>query len=459
MLDHEIFIKAYENHEFNFCGINWWPLIKIQVSYQIHLKNANLFKISDVSKPFNEIDTHTTLKDNLRFYIQNFKKPKSVKTLIVTDSSNAHSSATEKSICSHPYTDPFIYYFQKLKIEHIVFDYKKEQCLLNYDLKVLKKIYLKQVKNNFSKDDTIKLQLVELCDFLLQNYGDDFKLYNYLVQNIINNQTEFLMFYFVLKRVDVKNILLYCYYNNTMMSIIRAANLLKIQTIEYQHSQVTSNHFAYSSWKALKEKSKIFFPSKVWVWRQNDAEYLEKNFVSAKKNNYVVGGNLFLSLLKIKKSKKEDGKTRILVTLQGQGLPDYIIEYLDNNPNLILYLRIHPRYFQDKEICEKLKSKYTAQIEIEDANSLTLHELFNFVDYHLTNFSGAAIEAEYYDLTNIIYGDKGYISYENEIKSGKYLFIECQDDLDKIVKQGLKHKSDSKEEKKDIHKLILENFN
>lgn len=458
-LNQENFIKKFENHEFFFYGINWWPLIKVQVAYQLHLKDIGIFKLNDSSKCFSEVVTKITLGDGLKFYRETFKRNKSIKNIIVTDSNNKINFAPNSKVLINPYTDPFIDYFEKLNINYSVFDYKKENFFLGFNIKKLKKVYLERVKNQFNKNSEIKFKLKEFCDFLSQQYGKDFNLYNHLVQNIITNQAEYFTYFNILKKSDVKNILLYCYYNNTMMSIIRAANKLNIVTVEYQHSQVTSNHFAYSSWKAMQTNETNFFPSKIWTWRQSDAEYLERQFQDVKKIDYIIGGNLSLELSKKTEVIKTDSLIKVLVTLQGTGLPDFVINCLDKYPHVVLYLRLHPRYSQDKEVCEMLKLKYKEQIEIDKANSLTLYELFSFADYHLTNFSGCAIEAEYFDVTNIIYGDRGYLAYENEIKNKKYLFINDQDDLDFIFDQKIKYKANSRMKKKDICKLITENFN
>ncbi|WP_026727818.1 hypothetical protein [Flavobacterium denitrificans] len=458
MLNQENFIKEFENHEFLFYDINWWPLIKVQVAYQLHLKNSGIFKINNSAKCFCEIAIKITLKDRLKFYRQSFKRNKTIKNVIVTDSSQKINSVYGSMDLINPYTDPFIDYFEKLKIDYCIFDLKKENFFLGYDINILKKIYLDKVKNEFNKNSEIKFKLKQFCEFLTHEYGKDFNLYNHLVQNIITNQTEYFVYFNVLRKNNVKNILLYCYYNNTMMSIIRASNKLNVTTLEYQHSQVTANHFAYSSWRSIQGSGKDFFPSKIWAWRQSDAAYLERQFQDVKKIDYIIGGNLSLELSKKIELHKTDSRIKVLVTLQGTGLPDYVINCLDRHPHLVLYLRLHPRYFQDKEICEMLKLKYKEQIEIDKANSLTLYELFSIADYHLTNFSGCAIEAEYFDLTNIIYGERGYLAYENEIKLKKYLFVNNQDDLDFIFNQKIKYKGNSRVEKKDISKLIKENF-
>lgn len=458
MLNHDLFIEEFENHDFIFCDTNWWPLIKVQVAYQLQLKNAGTYKAFDNRLGLIKKSTKQIIKDELCFYLQLIKKTKENKNLIVTDN---HKTSVDNSVeipNVNPYTAPFVYYFEKLKIEYATFNATTDNELFGFDLEFLKGYFFRKINFEFHKNLNIQNQLYELDIFLIRSYGKDFKLYDYLVNNIINNQVNYEIFKLIFKKAKIKNILLYCYYNNTMMSIIRAANKLNIVTIEYQHSQVTSNHFGYSNWNAIQKNSGDFFPSKIWVWRQSDAEYLTMQFQKLKKTNFIVGGNLSLSLSKIERKENIDSHIRVLVTLQGIGMPDYITSCLEKQPNLILYLRVHPRYPQDKKFCDILKLKYKEQIELDLANTLPLSDLFNFVDYHLTNFSGSAIEAEYFDVTNIIYGDKGYISYKNEIESQKYLFIENQENLDTIFEQKLKHKPNSKHNKIDIFKLIKENF-
>ena len=44
------FISEFENENFNFCGINWWPIIKVQVAYKLHLLSINKTDFKVISK-------------------------------------------------------------------------------------------------------------------------------------------------------------------------------------------------------------------------------------------------------------------------------------------------------------------------------------------------------------------------------------------------------------------------
>ena len=95
---------------------------------------------------------------------------------------------------------------------------------------------------------------------------------------------------------------------------------------------------------------------------------------------------------------------------------------------------------------------------MEKANSLNLHELFNRVDYHLTCFSGSAIEATHFNLTNIIYGDKGYLTFKNEITNGEFLFIKNLKEFEYILCNRIKAKSRVSNSKININQILKNNF-
>ncbi len=435
-MNQNLFINEFESENFDFDGINWWPFIKVQVSYQLHLLSTNNSRLSLDDRELDEAEKKIGFRDKLYFYSQLLKTNKRTKNLILTD--NGHNILSSELKTNNPFTTPFIDCFNKFNINYTVFDAKLESSLLGFDLKILKKVNSRRVKKKFKSSEVFRNKLLKLNTFLKSHYGEHFSLYNHLARSIIINQIEYLVFLAILKRCDVKKVLLYCYYNSSMMSFIRACNDLNICSIEYQHSQVTSKHFAYSNWSYPLNNSQNFFPTKIWVWQESDANYLAKQFEETKNIDFIVGGNMMLALSKEQKEKKENRNIKILVTLQGIGLPDYIVNILENRPSLMFYLRLHPRYPYDNELCQKLKNKYGSQVEIEEANSKPLYELMSQVDYHLTCFSGSALEAMHFDLTNIIYGEKGYSTYKDKIDKNEFLHIKNLRDFDNIVRNRKK---------------------
>lgn len=454
MFKEKIFLDKFENVDFQFCSTNWWPLIRIQVAYQLDLKNAKAFKLLPNHQELKQSKIAFTLKDRLKYFLYQFKKYKPIKNLIVTDFYHKIIELEKSKTKINPYTNPFLDVFDELQLDYTLLDIAANEFPSSFNANTLRKKYANKVRTAFNKDVKFQSQLKQLCVFLKETYGQDFDMQSHLVNNIVVNQTNYLVFLELLKKTKVQKVVLYCYYNNTMMSLIRAANKLNINTLEYQHSQVTSNHFAYSNWSTKSKNIQDFFPSALWVWRQSDADYLENQFKNIKNINYLVGGNLYLNSFKKVRTKKEEHGIKVLITLQGVGIPDYVIAVLEELPNLEYYLRLHPRYTQDKKVVEELKLKYGNQIEIEQSNTTHLFALFNEVDYHLTYFSGSAIEAAYFNVPNIIYGEKGYLTFKKEIDNNEFFFIEDSKDLKEILQNRVVNKVDNDKEIEDANILI-----
>ena len=435
----EEFIDKFQNVDFDFEGVNWWPLLKVQVAYQIHLKINATPNFSKVNPYQHKKCKGISIKDEIKLYWLHYQKTTACKNLVVTANHlNQPQGASNDSY--NPFTAPFIHFFKKENISYLLYNVASNQQLMGYPIQLLKRKYEKKVRQAFDKNLEFQQQLKTLTTFLKTQCGQDFDLYNHLVVNIINNQVEYWVYRTILKKATFKNILLYCYYNNIMMAICRAAQSLNIKVIEYQHSQVTSNHFAYSNWSTISSKSIGFFPATIWVWRSSDAAYLKEQFFKLPALQCIVGGNLNVEMFKTENVKTEstNNTIKVLITLQGIQVPAFVMEVLSEIPNLIFYLRLHPRYPNDKEWVAQMKQQFGNQIEIEEANLLTLKELLNEVEYHLTYFSGSAIEADYFGVTNIIYGEKGYLTFQREIDAKKYLFIKNQEDLSEILTKKIK---------------------
>ncbi|MES2567367.1 MAG: hypothetical protein V4565_10895 [Bacteroidota bacterium] len=71
----------------------------------------------------------------------------------------------------------------------------------------------------------------------------------------------------------------------------------------------------------------------------------------------------------------------------------------------------------------EFKNIFPEKIEIDEANHLPIYELYNRTSISITDYSGAAIEAEEFGLKIIIIGEKGAGIYKEKISQGKYIFV------------------------------------
>lgn len=433
------FVEKFESIDFQFCNTNWWPLIRVQVAYQLHLMQLKKENYSLLTKNVDEQLTYLTLRDYLSI-IKSRLRRNSEKKDIAIFTQQTHYVTPYKDKIVNQFTTPFIDFFNQLSISYNLFDIDNFSDKF-YRVDKNKRLYRARIVSKFRKDKNIQSQLSILNNYLQSELSYDCDFYNFLSQQIIECETNYMFFKWYLKQTNYSYILLYCYYNNGNMSLLKAANELKIPTIEYQHSQVTSNHFAYSNWGNSITNSTALFPSKIWVWRDSDVSFLKKEFSALPNIQIFKGGNVFISQFDQSENKIDNKYLKVLITLQGVGLPPYIIDYIANSKDVIWHLRLHPRYPLDGELVEKLKNENPDFVETEDANNKSIYELLADVDYHLTNFSGSAVEAQSFNVTNIIYGEKGFTAYKEQIENDLYLFINNEKELNDILinkKKGMK---------------------
>jgi hypothetical protein len=245
---------------------------------------------------------------------------------------------------------------------------------------------------------------------------------------IIRNQVMFNVFNHLIEYVNPKLIWTYCFYDNNISAFARAARMKNVKFVDYQHSQQSDMHFAYAPWNDI-DKVIDFLPSIFWVWSNADKERLLNNFgANGHKPTVINGGNLYLSL-KGGDNRGPKPQKSVLVSLQGQWIPNFIEEFIKSEPNFYWYFRLHPRYSQDKVQLLRFKDEYPDKIELDESNSLPLYDLFDRVAFNITAYSGVAIEANEFGVKNIVYSDKGYQVYKDYIEGGVFEHVNDESTL------------------------------
>lgn len=426
------FIKKWENEGFSFCNVDWWPLIKIQICYQLalHEMNAKTYSNNFSESPLLHVPKFKFgfLKAYLKQLLSISKEKANV--AIFTDSKHKVTNFNNNIV--NQYTDPFVYLFNDSAISYDVYDLNN-----NYRNPIIAKpiiqFFLRKVIKNFNLAIELQDKLWKMSLFLRRQVGNEvIDFYSLIANAIVKNQSIFLAYKLIFKKNIYKSILYYCYYNNDIMAINRAGNLSKIKTIEYQHSQISSEHLAYTNWSSIKPTSQQFFPSHIWSWRESDVKLLKLSFNPTNTLKAFRGGNVFAAMNNGKKVKYLNYIV-VIVTLQGFGLPQFIIDFINHSINIFWYIRLHPRYPNDRLLAENIKKSNNTKVDIEDANKLSLYELFQKADYNLTCYSGSAIEAQIFGVQNIIWGEKGYQTYKSHILNNSYFFVNNYSELNSIL--------------------------
>jgi len=429
--------KTFAAESFVFDNVDWWVVIRIQIASQLHSQltsktdDTNIERIEEIVKI-----TEITLKDKAKFILYKNKFKYSKKKVAVFTNSAHMTPVNSQGKKINQYTEPFLKYFKILNLSNDVFDLSLDKLNIeNYSF--FKMCYHQSIGKKFNNDIEFRGKLRKLSAYFEEKKLFSFSVYNLLKKTIVNNQSTYLTYHLFFKNSKYKAILFYCYYSNVNMAINRAAKNNGIKTIEYQHSLLSDYHYAYARWTTRIVKCEDFFPSSIWVWANEFKLLVESNFKMLKSIEVVDGGNvLHTSLDLISETNTINNipphRVKVLITLQGLGLPEFIKKVMVNDSNIFWYVRFHPRYPMDKSEILKLIDLKNNNIDIKIANEAPLQELFQYVDYHITSFSGCAIEAEYFNVKNLIFGEDGYDSYKSKIETGVYKFIDNEDVLKSI---------------------------
>ncbi len=448
----EDYIKIVENVEqrvSDFLGnsidFNLWFIFKIQLSYQLHLsysKNkwadlsgyrASYIKYKSISEIFKILIKLLKIAPKVFYYNWITKYPNLDILLIGHTDHNENKSIEQNNNYLHPFLSIYkdqsylIYYTNYSTGPAKQLKYLKILEVWHKGILALKYKFFKQHKQKFlSYSRLIAKELKKASDlningleFFLADQVAEYNIYLTIYKNW-------------LKRIKPTKVISYCYYNNKVNAIYGASNSLGIESIEYQHSAISSHHFAYQNWRHIDEMAN-HFPTTFFVWQEIDKKIIETNFKGKKyQPKIIVSGILHLKLGNTKKIKKK--QNNVLICLQGIWMPMWLENYIIADTNFNWYVRLHPRYPNDKNKLDALNKLNKSNLFIQEANSKTLADLVQQCPVLLTNFSGSALETSHMGAKVIIYGSEGFASYQEQIKEGIFGYVTNKTELNKQLK-------------------------
>lgn len=424
----EFYLK-HSSNIFFYKNQNNWPLYRIQLGYLLNLIIEKKNNPNPRELKLDYKQHSITLKNSIHLlycYIKNIViRIKFNNNNLLVYGFKEHFNLEDDKL-TNPYITPFVNEIKQIQISYnelivsnkgAFVEKNKLNELFSYLYSYNTKLF--EIKNIYNKFNDHAFSNAKLVKTFLEEKNIEHS--EYLAYVIYHKQIEQEILYNTfkdfLKITKPKLIWTYCYYDNNVMALCRAANELSINNVEYQHSVISDEHFAYAKWNNIDDYMN-FFPKTFWTWTKNDADKIIKNF--SNKNgapNVVIGGNI--SLFQEKKKfnyKLPESNNSILVSLQGNWIPNFVENVISQDSVFTWFFRLHPRYVEDKALLEQFKKKFPYKIQIANDNSL--YELFTKVKINITDFSGVAIEASLFNVNNIIVGEKGFEIYKQEISDG-----------------------------------------
>lgn len=430
-----------------------WPLIRILVGYHFHLfQNAAKSEHQRKPEPSGITRYSLSLKRVFRLYfhyVRVFALSKKMKgalhnKVLLVGYADHINVADGKNIYIHPCKEEL----DNLGIQSEVLFIQMKGTLdkpgsLNnlynacYAFQKARFEFQNALNNSQNKTAFNNAQLVgNWIDFNGLNYGTQIK--ELIYSQLGGHQIKFAAFKQFLSITQPKLIWTYCFYDGTIMALVRAANTLNISLVEYQHSAQYDDHFAYAKWDDVDRFSE-YFPSRFWLWRQSDEERIIKNFAGQMYRPLTLaGGNIFLAQQR-KFFTRINGNQKgvnVLVCLQGQWIPTFMEKFIQEQEGYTWYFRLHPRYPQDKEQLLQLQKVCGVKVETNDANQLSLYDLFRRVEFNITAYSGTALEAHSFGVKNIIFGEEGHATFAEYIRNNSFAFVRNEEELSNALKDS-----------------------
>lgn len=456
------FIKSIENtldvHELQYNGIHFWPILRIQISFQLdslvaHTHNAKLsqhvhsalYKATKIPKEIGRYYSailldrkHTaqgiknvdyffyTYSSARRFRVNGLwydvycdpiideitKRGESYLSIEYTDSSGYRLPRYSHSRLEHPLL-PYLLHLRALQSEKKEFSVLTSKILAEY-YNLLTQAGLAQ----FIPDEaSLRFRIATVRQF-----AEMFK-------KIFNKYQPAFAF--------GSN-----YYGFREMGMNVACKESGVIAVDIQHGVQGAMHVAYGQWLKLPLTGYEVLPKIFWNWSEEEKKIIDEWSRNTNKAHYsIVGGNPLLEqfadernalpqlfseqIERIFFSIPEEINKHVLITLQPDiGINDTLSQMFQHSPkNIFWWVRLHPNMLTLKEQYEKqLKAILHLQWNIADASQLPLYVLLKKMDTHITVSSSTVIEAEYFHIPSIIIHESGRELFAKQItnKSAKF---------------------------------------
>ncbi|MGJ8684487.1 MAG: hypothetical protein ACSHWW_07685 [Nonlabens sp.] len=418
----------------SFFGINIEFILKIQLSYQLHLAYAKgsfpnfndyrplyLNKYGSVSSYFYILKSLFILSLKI-FYFKFFVKFS--KKHIVFVGNTTHNTLLNDE-CQNLYLSAFTEKYSPKDRLLLYLDAKNNNEFSDFYLDLFIEWYkiLYSLKYSFSKKSLkfFKKYGDSINSHLQSHVGKSFKGIDvFLADQVVEYLVHKNAYRQLLLKLKPSIVQGYCFYENRINAMISAANSLNIKTIEYQHSAISNSHFAYSKWERVDELY-LHFPSYFYVWNKSDLLLINDNFVGVchKPQGKIVGIKHLAPLPTLGEKKRN----KLLICLQGIWMPQWLEDFIIKDDNHQWFIRLHPRYPNDKTQLNKLDKLNKKNLYIHEANTSVLEELLKQSIGLITCFSGTALEAYNLGIEVLIYGEEGKSAFNKFIEDGQFTYV------------------------------------
>ncbi|MCF6754361.1 hypothetical protein L3X16_17145 [Pseudomonas stutzeri] len=251
------------------------------------------------------------------------------------------------------------------------------------------------------------------------------------------------LFSFILRRVKPENTYVVCYYSILGMALCAACHQLGIPVTDIQHGVAGGSMRAYAGWVKVPRQGYTTLPDTFFCWTKFDAEAITDWAQHTDRHRAIVTGSLWRDYVKeqsllvgverqwesffkeINKYKK-----RVLITMQSSTLAPLFVELVKKSVQSYCFLiRKHPGFaLENNDIYNDFSANYP-NVFFEQPSSLPIQAIMKNVDVHLTEWSGAVIDAYFEGVRSIVISEEALDYFEYFIAGGEVVFARELNDI------------------------------
>lgn len=449
-------------NEWTINGIHIWPLIRIQVAYNIAVENI-FNNIEEKNSKTNNEDELMDREDEINQSKYWLDEQTDVIFLSLTDTSREFIDG----ILYDRLCDPLIEEFHRINHSSLILNYslKYDNRFPTNSASVNIREHIDNIVSCIHSENSFKYELNEFDKFnsMLKEFYrlNDLNIPILDVKTLKNQAIKIreIANYFKVIFSKTKPSLgfIVCYYDLIGMAFNLACREVGITSVDIQHGHQGDFHWAYSSWNNIPKDGYELLPSFFWCWGDEGVRTIKNwNKDHIQYHNVIKGGNPWIDMWKTTNSKlanyynqqianilpKQHDVVNILFTLQPlYGIEQWVIKAIENSPDSwYWWIRFHPRTEAKEkiEIENKINSLTSKNVEIKFATELPLLAWLNYIDVHVTGWSTCVIEAEAYDVSSVVIHMNGAEHYLAQIEKGLVIPAYKSNDLIEAIKLQLK---------------------
>lgn len=257
-----------------------------------------------------------------------------------------------------------------------------------------------------------------------------------------------MIFSMVLRRVKPGAAYVVCYYSILGMALCAACRQLGIPITDIQHGVAGGNMRAYAGWLKVPKQGYTTLPDTFFCWTKFDVHAITDWSQQTTQHKAVVVGSLWRDYvveksLLVEAERQWSGffkeinayEKRVLITMQSSTLAQLFVDVVKQcGPNCCFLIRRHPGFSLEKNESYTELSRNYPNVFFEQPSNIPIQVLMKNVDVHLTEWSGAVIDAYFESVKSIVISEEALDYFEDFIGSGLVIYaVKACDVINNII--------------------------